>query len=88
MSNFLNVGFEFFVNSEKIRTIAQCNADKLRREIKKRQIDKTAMTYADATNGKEVRSMIVLDDNSIVVSALAAETLIKRNIEINGGNKK
>ncbi len=88
MIEFLNVGFEAYVNMSKIRIVAPTTAVKLRRDLKKRNLDRSSPQCFDATNGKEVKSIILLDDGSFVLSAINAETLAKRNTKSQiGGNK-
>ncbi len=85
MFEFLNVGYDAYVNISKIRIISPTTAAKLRKELKKRELDKSSPQCFDATNGKESRSIIVLDDGGIVISAINADTLAKRNTKTQNG---
>lgn len=87
MNDFLHIGFESFVNIGRVVMIVQTDADKLRRELKKRNIDRTSPSFWDATCGKEVKSFLLLDDSIVIASALSAETLIKRNSDLKSGGK-
>lgn len=89
MIDFLPIGFEAYVNVNKVRLISAIDAEKLRREMKKRGVEKTSERYWDACGGKTIKSTLLLDDGMIVVSAIGADTLIKRFSEIKlGGNLK
>ncbi len=81
MNEFLAIGFDAYVNISKIRLISPTDPEKLRRELKRRNIERNSPGFWDATNGKGVKSLIVLDDSSIVTSALGSETLSKRLTE-------
>lgn len=78
MNKFLHIGFETYIDSEKIILISACDIDKLRREMKKREIDKNSPKYWNATGGKETRSVILMNDGMVVTSALNADTLVGR----------
>lgn len=89
MNEFLHVGFDAFINVAKIRLIAPIDADKLRREMKRREIDKGSVLFWNAAAGKETKSVILLDDGMLVASGVSSETLVKRFNEIvRGGTKE
>ena len=82
MNEFLHVGFDAFINVAKIRLIAPIDADKLRREMKRREIDKGSVLFWNTAAGKETKSVILLDDGMLVASGVSSETLVKRFNEI------
>ena len=89
MNEFLHVGFDAFINVAKIRLIAPIDADKLRREMKRREIDKGSVLFWNTAAGKETKSVILLDDGLLVASGVSSETLVKRFNEIvRGGTKE
>ncbi|MBQ9750334.1 MAG: DUF370 domain-containing protein [Oscillospiraceae bacterium] len=89
MNEFLHVGFDAFINVAKIRLIAPIDADKLRREMKRREIDKGSVLFWNTAAGKETKSVILLDDGMLVASGVSSETLVKRFNEIvRGGTKE
>ena len=45
MNRFLHIGFDSYVDSEKIVLISACDTDKIRREMKKREINKNSMNF-------------------------------------------
>ena len=89
MNEFLHVGFDAFINVAKIRLIAPIDADKLRREMKRREIGKGSVLFWNTAAGKETKSVILLDDGMLVASGVSSETLVKRFNEIvRGGTKE
>lgn len=83
------MGFDAFINVAKIRLIAPIDADKLRREMKRREIDKGSVLFWNTAAGKETKSVILLDDGMLVASGVSSETLVKRFNEIvRGGTKE
>lgn len=89
MNEFLHLGFDAFINVAKIRLIAPIDADKLRREMKRREIDKGSVLFWNTAAGKETKSVILLDDGMLVASGVSSETLVKRFNEIvRGGTKE
>lgn len=89
MNEFLHVGFDAFINVAKIRLIAPIDADKLRREMKRREIDKGSVLFWNTAAGKETKSVILLDDGMLVASGVSSETLVRRFNEIvRGGTKE
>lgn len=88
MNEFLHVGFDAFVNVAKVRLIAPTDAEKLRREMKRREIDKCSVLFWNTAAGKETKSVILLDDGMLVASGVSSETLVKRFNEIARGGTK
>lgn len=89
MNRHLHIGFDTFIDSEKIILITSCDVDKLRREMKKRNLDKNSSQYWNATGGKEMKSVILMTDGMIVTSALNPSTLVGRYEEmVKGGALK
>lgn len=58
MNEFLHVGFDAFINVAKIRLIAPIDADKLRREMKRREIDKGSVLFWNTAAGKETKRCV------------------------------
>jgi len=86
INRFLHIGFDSYVDSEKIFLIAACDTDKIRREMKKRDIDKNSLSFWNACGGKEMRSVILMTDGMLVATSLNPDTLVSRYVEmIQGG---
>ncbi len=85
MNEFLPIGFDSYVNLKNVKLICTMESDKLRRELNKRQIEKSSEKFWDACSGKPMKSVLLLTDGTFVTSALNAETLIKRKNELSNG---
>lgn len=87
MADFLHIGFESYVNIQKVKMIVMTDTTRLRKELQRRKLEKTSAQFFDAAKGKSPKSFLLLDDGMIVVSGIAADTLNKRINEMNMGGK-
>jgi len=71
----LNVGFGNSVIASKVTAIIQPNSAPIKRYIKKK-IEENLLV--DATMGKKVRSVIVLNEGIVVQSAISVQALTAR----------
>ena len=78
MPKLINIGNGAFVNANKISAIISSDADKVRRIMLKHGCDRTSAEVYDVTDDAETRSVILLNDESIVVSSVGASELNKR----------
>lgn len=78
MAKFINIGNGAFVNANKISAIISSDADKVRKVMLKHGCDRTSAEVYDVTDDAETRSIILLNDESIVVSSVSASELNKR----------
>lgn len=78
MHKFINIGNGAFVNANKISAIISSDADKVRRIMLKHGCDRTSAEVYDVTDDAETRSIILLNDESIVVSSVSTSELNKR----------
>ncbi len=85
MNEFLPIGFDSYVNLVNVRLICSMDQDRLRRELRRRQIEKSSEKFWDACSGKPMRSVLLLNDGTFITSALNADTLIKRKNELSNG---
>lgn len=74
---FLDIGFNFFVNSNRVTTILPF-AGKMVQTLYKERRD--AGDFIDATRGRAKKSLIVLDNGQVVGSAFKPDTIIKRQL--------
>ena len=81
MPKLINIGNGAFVNANKISAIISSDADKIRRIMLKHGCDRTSAEVYDVTDDAETRSIILLNDESIVVSSVSASELNKRFYE-------
>jgi regulator of extracellular matrix RemA (YlzA/DUF370 family) len=73
--NLLNIGFGNAVVAERVVAIVSPNPAPMKR-LKDEAKDEKRLI--DATHGRRTRSIIVMDSNHIVLSAIQAETISQR----------
>lgn len=78
MSKLINIGNKAFVNIDKVKYIVSADAEKVRRELAKRDMVRSDKEVFDGTSAKETRSMLILDDNTIGISSVNATVLANR----------
>jgi len=71
----LNIGFGSSVVSERVVAIVSPNSAPMKR-LKDEARDEKRLI--DATHGRRTRSIIVMDSNHVVLSAIQAETISQR----------
>ena len=75
MARLMNIGFGNVVNTAKIIAVVCPDAAPSKRMVQNaRQLGKVI----DGTQGRRTKSVIVTEDDYIVLSALQPETLVKR----------
>jgi regulator of extracellular matrix RemA (YlzA/DUF370 family) len=77
--NLLNIGFGNTVAAERVVAIVSPNSAPMKR-LKDEAKDEKRLI--DATHGRRTRSIIVMDSNHIVLSAIQAETISQRYITL------
>ena len=75
MGKLINIGFGNVVNAGKIIAIINPDSAPIKRMI---QNAKDAGTAIDATQGRRTKSVIVMENSELVLSALQPETLPSR----------
>jgi regulator of extracellular matrix RemA (YlzA/DUF370 family) len=73
--NLLNIGFGSTVVSDRVVAIVSPNSAPMKR-LKDEARDEKRLI--DATHGRRTRSIIVMDSNHVVLSAIQAETISQR----------
>jgi regulator of extracellular matrix RemA (YlzA/DUF370 family) len=73
--NLLNIGFGNTVVADRVVAIVAPNSAPMKRLKDEARDDKHLI---DATHGRRTRSIIVLDSNHVVLSAIQAETISQR----------
>ncbi len=71
----LNIGFGSTVVAERVLAIVSPNSAPMKRLKDEAKDDKRLI---DATHGRRTRSIIIMDSNHIVLSAIQAETISLR----------
>ena len=73
--SLLNIGFGSTVVAERVVAIVSPNSAPMKRLKDEAKKDKRLI---DATHGRRTRSIIVIDSNHVVLSAIQAETVSQR----------
>jgi hypothetical protein len=73
--NLLNIGFGNTVVADRVVAIVSPNSAPMKRLKDEARNEKRLV---DATHGRRTRSIIVMDSNHIVLSAIQAETISQR----------
>lgn len=72
---FINVGFGNVVNSDKVYSVVSPEAAPIKRMI---QNAKDAGTAVDCTCGRKTKAILVMENETIVLSSLLPETIATR----------
>lgn len=75
MTRFINVGFGNIVNAEKIVAVVSPDAAPIKRMV---QSAKEEGRSIDATQGRKTKSVLISEDNHIILSALQPDTIGRR----------
>jgi len=73
--NLLNIGFGSTVVADRVVAIVSPNSAPMKRLKDEAKKDKRLV---DATHGRRTRSIIIMDSNHVVLSAIQAETVSQR----------
>lgn len=75
MAELMNIGFGNLVHTDKIVTIVTPDSAPAKRLVQRAKQDERIV---DATQGRKTRSIIVMEQNIVVLSALGPDTLAGR----------
>ncbi|MDE6951956.1 MAG: DUF370 domain-containing protein [Lachnospiraceae bacterium] len=75
MSKLIHIGFGNMINAEKIIAIVGPDSAPVRRMVQGAKEKRTAI---DATQGRKTKAVLVMENGSVVLSALTPETLAGR----------
>lgn len=75
MLRFINVGYGNSVNGDKVISIVAPEAAPIKRMIQQAKDEGKAV---DATCGRKTRAVLVMENGSIVLSALLPDTILNR----------
>ena len=71
----VNVGFGNLVNTERVLAVVRPDAAPVKRMIAKAKSDSLII---DATQGRKTKSVLVLDEGHLMLSAVQSETILRR----------
>ena len=75
MTKLLNIGFSIVINTEKIIAMLRPDSAPAKRIVQRAKEEERII---DATQGRRTRSIIIMETNQIILSALMPETLTNR----------
>lgn len=78
MNNLIHIGFGNIVNAGKIVAIVSPDSAPVKRLI---QDTKTGGRVVDATQGRKTKAVLVMENNTVVLSALLPDTIRGRAAE-------
>jgi regulator of extracellular matrix RemA (YlzA/DUF370 family) len=79
----LNIGFGSSVVAERVVAIVSPNSAPMKRLKDEAKEEKRLV---DATHGRRTRSIIILDSNHVVLSAIQSETISQRYAALKSGD--
>ena len=75
MAGFVSIGFGNIINSDKIDAIVNPESAPSKRMVQKAREDGMVI---DATQGRKTKAILVMENRSLVLSALQPETIAGR----------
>ena len=75
MQRLVNAGYGNCVNADKVVSIVSVDSAPIKRIV---QNAKDAGMAIDVTQGRKTKSVIIMEDGYVVLSALVAETFVAR----------
>ena len=75
MAGLVNIGFGNYVNAQKIVTVVNPDAAPIKRMV---QNARETQKVIDATQGRRTKSVLVMDTEQIVLSAMQPDTIARR----------
>ena len=75
MNKLIHIGFGNIVNTEKIIAIVSPDAAPIKRLVQRAKENGSAI---DATQGRKTKSVLVMENGQVVLSALLPETIAGR----------
>ena len=72
---FINIGFGNMVNADRIYSIVSPDAAPVKRLVQTAKDNNQAI---DATCGRKTKGVLVMENQSVVLSALLPETIVNR----------
>jgi len=75
MDGFVSVGFGNYINLGGVTAITRCESAPMKRLV---QNAKDRFKAVDVTQGRKTKAVILMNDGSVVLSALLPETIVSR----------
>ena len=81
MAKLMNIGFGNLVNTDKVVAVVTPDSAPAKRLVQKAKQTEGAV---DATQGRKTRSILIMEQGTVVLSALGPDTLAGRFHELAG----
>jgi len=81
-NRFINVGFGSFASVSRILTVTYPDSAPAKRDM---SIMRSNGCLRDYTRGRKIRSLVYLDDGSVIASSMLPETIVNRYAGKAGG---
>jgi len=81
----MNTGLDTYVVVGKVKAIVKYDTVKIKKDIVMLREENRPGTLIDGTKHKAIKSVVIMDDNTHVLSMLTPDTLLKRLYELTGG---
>ncbi len=81
MAELMNIGFGNLVNTDKVVAVVTPDSAPAKRLVQKAKQTEGAV---DATQGRKTRSILIMEQGTVVLSALGPDTLAGRFHELAG----
>lgn len=75
MAALVNIGFGNYVNGQKVVTVVNPDAAPIKRLV---QNAREEQRVVDATQGRRTKSVLVMESNQIILSAMQPDTIARR----------
>lgn len=75
MADLVNIGFGNYVNTQKVVAVVNPDAAPIKRMV---QNAREAQKVIDSTQGRRTKSVLVLETEQIVLSAMQPDTIARR----------
>lgn len=75
MTGLVNIGFGNYVNTQKVTAVVNPDAAPIKRMV---QNAREQQRIVDATQGRRTKSVIVMETEQIVLSAMQPDTIARR----------
>jgi regulator of extracellular matrix RemA (YlzA/DUF370 family) len=75
LNKLIHIGFGNIVNADKIVAVVDPDSSPIRRLVQNAKDNGTAI---DATRGRRTKSVLIMENSNVVLSALLPETIAQR----------
>lgn len=84
----LSVGNSTYVFAEKIAVVTKFESARIKKEVAGLREGENSSKLIDASKHKTVKSVVILENGTHILSNLTTETLVKRLADLAGGENE